>query len=54
MARRGTTTKTGMAFTRKSRQVSPSTKRRKAPGPVFGDSSQFRGVGRGVPGDPRR
>lgn len=38
----------------KSQQVSPSTKTPKAPSPVFGTSSQFKGIGRGVPGDPRK
>ena len=54
MAAHRTTRKTGQAFTAKSRRVSKSTKTRKAPGRMFGTSSQFRGVGVGVAGDVRR
>ena len=38
----------------KSKSVSPSPKRSKSPGSVFGSSSQFKGVGQGVPGDVRK
>ena len=38
----------------KTQVVSPSTKKRKPPVPVFGTSSQFKGIGRGVVGDPRK
>lgn len=49
-----TVTKKGREAIEMSKRVSPSQKRRKAPGTVFGPSSQFKGVGRGVPGDVRR
>jgi hypothetical protein len=49
-----TTRKTGERWMARSRQHSPSTKRPKPPGRVFGTSSQFAGVGAGRPGDPRR
>ena len=40
----------------RSKQVSPSTKRPKTSRgmAVFGTSSQFKGIGRGRKGDPRR
>jgi hypothetical protein len=49
-----TVTKIGRKMIDKSTRVSPSTKRPKVSGPVFGASSQFKGVGRGVPGDLRK
>jgi len=51
---RGTTTSTADSFKRKSHGVSRSTKNAKPAGRVFGTSSQFRGVGNGVQGDPRK
>lgn len=54
MATRGTTRSTGNSFRRSTTKASSSTKSRKPAGRVFGPSSQFRGVGRGVKGDPRK
>ncbi len=54
MSKRGTTRKTGEAWIARSRRVSPSTKKSKPPGRVFGPSSQFAGVLRGAAGDPRK
>jgi len=54
MASRGTTAKTGRRFIATSGRVSPSTKTSKPAKPTFGTSSQFRGIGRGVEGDPRK
>ena len=45
---------TGDHFRAVSQKVSPSKKSTKTSAPVFGSSSQFAGVGRGVPGDPRK
>ena len=42
------------AFVGVSKRVSPSTKSPKPVRPVFGPSSQFRGIGVGVKGDPRK
>ncbi len=52
----GTTRKTGEYFKQVSTQnARPSTKKSK-PGSlaVFGTSSQFKGIGRGKKGDPRK
>lgn len=49
-----TTRAAGDSFVATSRKVSPSPKKRKVPGRVFGPSSQFKGVGVGVRGDVRK
>lgn len=46
--------KAATKITKRSRAVSPSPKQSKRSDTVFGSSSQFKGVGRGVPGDPRK
>lgn len=52
---RGTTAKTGANSIARSRESAPSTKTSVDPQlRVFGTSSQFRGIGTGVPGDPRK
>ena len=53
---RGTTTSAASETIQRSKQGSAatSTKSKKAPGQVFGTSSQFKGVGVGRPGDPRK
>lgn len=54
MASHSTTTEQGARMIERSRQVSRSTKVAKPSKPVFGTSSQFKGIGRGAKGDPRR
>jgi len=49
-----TTRASGEYFAKVTRKVSPSPKKRKTPGRVFGTSSQFKGVGTGVRGDVRK
>ena len=49
-----TTTEVGQSWVKKSQQAHPSKKVRKPQGRLFGPKSQFAGVGRGVPGDPRK
>lgn len=51
-----TTTEQGRKTIATSKRVSPSTKRPKPSRgmAVFGTSSQFKGIGRGRKGDPRR
>ncbi len=50
-----TVTQTGQKMMMLSRRSSPSTKRRKAgTRAIFGTSSQFKGIGRGKRGDPRK
>ncbi len=49
-----TVTEQGKRTIERSQDVSPSPKQKKSPGPVFGPSSQFKGVGRGIPGDLRK
>lgn len=54
MAIKGTTTKTAQAYRSISQRVSPSGKTPVPAKPPFGTSSQFKGFGRGIPGDLRR
>lgn len=53
---RGTTQSAAKTFIDYSKNGSPSTstKTPKPSGNVFGPKSQFKGVGRGIPGDPRK